>query len=261
MLQNEFEKESKGKLEARLIQPSTGSWDRLSERLDNQKSKQQYKQKYWWLGVAASLVGVLFIAQHFFYNDSISKSIDTNKIELVNNDEDKKTEKELLNIPTAKVLGKQKVSNKANKKTIPKAKLVNTENKEKKKHHNKSMPSNVASKEKVVLSEITDLSQKDDVSKKETLEKQKIKEILDKVYVLKESKVEVSDAVIDDLLLKAQMEIDIEKSNTTNQETVNASLLLKSAEKDLDVSFRNKVLVALKENYSKVKTAIVQRKE
>ncbi|WP_010177503.1 hypothetical protein [Aquimarina agarilytica] len=263
MLQNEFEKVNKEMLEARSIQPSVDAWDRLSKRLDDdqQNKHKQYKRKYWWLGIAASLIGALFITQQFLYSDFITRSTDVDIVVTENKDIDHLNRKKILKTTTL-VTEKQEFNIDSNKSVKHKTALVNREEKSSKKEAKKLVVLNVVPKEKVMMpSQVAHLEKKDTVLKGVTFQDQKIKELLVEVDALEETEVVLSNEIIEDLLLKAQIEIDIENSQIENKETVNASSLLKSVENDLDMSFRNKVLKALKENYSKVKTGIVQRRD
>ena len=61
-----FEEQLKEKLGQRSIQPSSDAWNKLSERLDNVEEKQNNKG-FWWLGIAATLVGVL-VTLTFIFN-------------------------------------------------------------------------------------------------------------------------------------------------------------------------------------------------
>ena len=64
-----FENNIKDKLDERMLKPSTDAWGKLSDRLDNQ-DKNNNKKPYWWLGLAASIVGVLFIVSQFLNNET-----------------------------------------------------------------------------------------------------------------------------------------------------------------------------------------------
>ncbi len=262
MSQKEFEKESKVKLGARLIEPSAESWSKLSERLDSKtKQSKLNKKKHWWLGIAASLVGVLFVTQQFFYSNVINKSIDNTKVVEVDKGEDQKKEEVLIEKTTEIVLEQQQFSNKDTENADKKVKLVDPKSRKSSKHSNKVELNVVASKEQVADFQEAVVVTKDTVLTELEFENEKIKQVIAEIDVLKDSEGGITDAAIENLLLKAQIEIDIENSGVKEKETANAHLLLKSVEKDLDVSFRNKVFSALKENYSKVKTAIVQRRE
>ncbi len=60
-----FEEHIKDKLEKRRIEPSDKAWSKLSEKLDEHEGKSNNKM-FWWLGIAASLVGVFLITTLIF---------------------------------------------------------------------------------------------------------------------------------------------------------------------------------------------------
>ncbi len=71
-------------LEERTIRPSNGSWEKLEEELDDQLGQKKAK-KYWWLGIAASIVGFLITTTFFVNSPKENKSfntefVDANKI-------------------------------------------------------------------------------------------------------------------------------------------------------------------------------------
>ena len=66
MAPNKFEKHLKDTLERRTIVPSTNAWSQLDNALEAQKNKRKFPM--WWLGIAATLVGV-FLAILFIDNE------------------------------------------------------------------------------------------------------------------------------------------------------------------------------------------------
>jgi hypothetical protein len=93
-----------------------------------------------------------------------------------------------------------------------------------------------------------------------TFEDQKIKDLVAQVHALQEDNIEVTEADIDALLLKAQKEITLKRLHRDSG-SIDALALLESVEQELDQSFRNKVLEALKTSYNSVKTAVAQRQQ
>ena len=76
-----YEEQLKDKLEQRTIQPSSNSWQKLNDKLDANQSKKNNKG-FWYLGIAASIVGILLITNVFTNGntDTIEPIIvDTNK--------------------------------------------------------------------------------------------------------------------------------------------------------------------------------------
>ena len=60
-----FEEHIKEKLEKKRIEPSNNAWARLTDRLDTHEGTSKDKM-FWWLGIAASLVGIFLITTLFF---------------------------------------------------------------------------------------------------------------------------------------------------------------------------------------------------
>ena len=73
MAANNIEESIKNKLEKRTIQPSTDAWAKLENRLDATDQKHNNKSIFW-IGLAASIVGILLIASQFFNEASLEKS-------------------------------------------------------------------------------------------------------------------------------------------------------------------------------------------
>ena len=79
-----YEEQLKDKLEQRTIQPSSDAWQKLNDKLDANKSKKNNKG-FWYLGIAASIVGILLIT-NVFNNDNTNATeptiVDTDKTNL-----------------------------------------------------------------------------------------------------------------------------------------------------------------------------------
>ncbi|WGD35266.1 hypothetical protein [Olleya sp. YS] len=56
MAPNKFEKQLKDTLEGRTIAPSQKAWSQLDTALQTQQTKSKYT--FWWLGIAATFLGV-----------------------------------------------------------------------------------------------------------------------------------------------------------------------------------------------------------
>ena len=69
-----FEENIKEKLEQRSLQPSTNAWQSLEQKL-NVDDKKRNKNKFWWFGIAASVIGLLFIIQQFVNINSPNQAI------------------------------------------------------------------------------------------------------------------------------------------------------------------------------------------
>ncbi|EGV43528.1 hypothetical protein BZARG_1340 [Bizionia argentinensis JUB59] len=250
---NKFENNIKKVLEERQIQPSSEAWNQLSSRLDSQDKKSTNKYILF-IGIAASVIGVLFLMNTFNPFESIQNpttpaivntpSAPSEKI--MTNEKNSKMSKnsEAIVATTEKVKEnsiENKINNAPNKKAItnPKkgseirlalvdANKVNTE------AQDSYMETN---------SFITGVSE-------QTLLKNNIEKAI----------VEASlNAEVDALLKQAKHNVSIEKSSEANNHIAHANSLLQDVELDLDKSFRDKVFETLKTNFTIVKTAVADR--
>lgn len=248
-----FEDNIKDKLENRRLKPSADAWDTLSDRLDNQDKKKNNKP-VWWLGIAASIIGVLFVVSQF-----------TNKVEdiepvIVDSPEQIENKQIEPLSPTEKEENQQETINEKTNETSDYKKIL----KEKSVIINEM---NTNQPETAIAVQETKKEEKDIIHNtsveaiKEELsfEEQKIQDVVAKVNALKDDNVAVTDDDINALLLEAQKEIKLNKIINQTTGVVDANALLQDVEADLDQSFRNKVFEAIKSSYNSVKTAVAQR--
>ncbi|WP_111308175.1 hypothetical protein [Confluentibacter sediminis] len=238
MAPNKFEEHIKEKLENRTLQPSQDAWKALSERLDNQSQKNK-NTSYWWLGLAASMVGILLVTTLFY-----KKDVDANPV-IVNNPnsiEQNDSEKEFK----IKV-----VTRDSNKSLEPELKKEIINNKKVVVANNSDTQYKELKKEPVKLAEVA--------TNELTFEEEKINAVVAQIKSLKDNNLEVTDSEIDILLLKAQKEINLHKLIDKTTGVVDARLLLQEVETDIDQSFRRKVFEALKEGLGTVKSAVANR--
>ena len=234
-----FEENIKDKLEKRTIQPSADAWQTLASRLEtkNNKKKSPY---YLWLGVAASIVAIMFIASQLFVNKN-NTTIETPVIVNTNKETIKKIESE-------NVLHKKDV-------------LTNNVEKESVKELNIKTPKS----EKTEVAQLTKQKEEKTVLPKEVIvnktsfEDLKVQQVVAQIQGLKDKGESVTDKDIDALLDQAQKEITLQKIYNETTKTVDANALLQDVESDLQQSFRDKVFNALKSSYNTVKTAVAER--
>jgi len=234
-----FEENIKDKLEKRTIQPSTDAWQTLANRLDakNNKKKSPY---YLWLGVAASIVAIMFIASQLFVNNN-NTTIETPVIVDTNKETIKKVESE-------NVLQKKDVlTNNVEKESVkelniktPKPKKTEVAQLTKQKEEKTVLPNEV-------------------IANKTSFEDLKVQQVVAQIQGLKDKGESVTDKDIDALLDQAQKEITLQNIYNETTKTVDANALLQDVESDLQQSFRDKVFNALKSSYNTVKTAVAER--
>lgn len=230
---NKLEKYIKENLEERTLTPSPGAWDRLSNRLDAKPhTKQRSLRVNAWLGIAASIVGVIWLAIGFGNKDI---NLETNPV-IVDNPQpinvEKSTELKTIELDESK------------------APIIKE-------------PTNVNQTFVITLSNVDEIEDVpaesiSEMPKALTFEEQKIQEVVAEIQLLKDSNSNVSDSEIDALLLKAQQEIHLNKLYN-NKGVVDAALLLQDVEAESDQSFRSKVFEAIKDGFGTVKSAIANR--
>lgn len=257
-----FEENLKEKIEKRTIQPSEASWDVLAKRLDNQ-DKRKPKTVYFWVGIAASIVGVALVTTLFFNNSEFENStpaiVDTEtkeeqvKEEVLNPVESQKEENTVAveQVEDIKTSTEKTITNQKSGSVVPKSTKIVTPNK------------TVTIKEAVAA---TSTKEQEQVKKNlETplnsleFEKAKINDVVDEIKKLNLEDVTVSNAEIDSLLKQAEREILKNRLYNETTRTVSADALLQDVEDELEQSFRAKVFDALKNSFDTVKTAVAER--
>jgi hypothetical protein len=246
-----FEDDFRAKLDKRSIAPSKNAWNKLSERLDNQEESSN-KKPYWWLGVAASVIGVLLIVSQIFNDDKIDEPVivdtpeeiiktETTTIAIDNNEALEENEKPIL-----------QVENKEIQKEVIKQKRLIVNKK-------KNGAVALTLEKELIPDEVKFKTETDLLSKELTFEEKKVQDIVAQVQRLKEENNEVTDADIEALLVAAQKEIQLNRLYNETTGVVDANALLQDVEAELDQSFRTKVFDALKSSFNSVKTAVAQR--
>lgn len=254
------EQDIKEKLEKRKIQPSESSWNKLANRLELQEKKKGNKY-FWWIGIAASVVGIIWSISLFLNNDTekikpiivetptiIEKESNIKVVEgeiiLVEEDVNKIKENKIEAISRNQI--KQVVKTETQREVV----LVKNSKEEQDKIANNENQINKKSIDlnKVKLQELT-------------FEEQKKNDMVSQKIDLNKSNINITDAEIDALLTKAQEQLASNKIYNENTKTVDANILLQDVEEAIDKSFRDKVLEALIINYENLKTAVSQRND
>lgn len=245
-----FEEHIKDTLEERSIMPSAGAWNKLETRL-GEPAKSSKNKPIIWLGVAASIVGVLLVVSQFFNQNKpetrsptivvtpkVVKQDESITEIVVETESENKEVENLSQQDSKKQLKNIIVKPDINEVAFSKEAVVDNGNQ------------SAEIKNKLVEPAQTDLS----------FEDQKIQEVVAQVQHLKDENKSVTDAEINALLEQAQNEIRLQKqiyNHTTG--IVDAKSLLEEVEQELDESFRDKAFKALKENFNFIKTAVATR--
>ncbi|MEZ4792703.1 MAG: hypothetical protein R2783_04345 [Gelidibacter sp.] len=250
------EEQMRDKLEKRRLQPSPESWANLSNRLDAEQ-KNKSRSLFWWFGIAASIVGIVFVTAMYFNNTSFENNTPTvvdTKDNVIQKEEIQKTGFKKEEVAVEDIVPIENSLNKTEQKSNTKRNLSK-----------KSQPFNLVPHEETVAQVQHPFSEKsmDKVSEIKTseltFEEQKVQEMVAQINDLKSKGNAVTDTEIDSLLKRAQKEILSNRLYNETTRTVNANALLQDVEADLQQSFRSKVFEALQSGYESVKTAVAQR--
>lgn len=250
MAQQKWDDNMKEKLETREIKPSENSWDVLADRLEAAE-KRKSKALFWRLGIAASMVGILFTTVLFFNG----RSGEVQQPAIVDMQEQVEEQSIPMDrLPQQKQLAETEESVESNEplvKNAPKTEPLKTQ---------QSLAVRVDQNLNVAKNEgNTSLEPLRRIPQTETLEDQKVMEIVAQIQDLKKNGQTVTDADIDALLHKAQRELAHQTIIKQSIRTVDANALLQDVETDLQHSFRNKIFEALKDSYETVITAVAER--
>lgn len=248
-----FEEDIKDKLDKRTLQPSNNAWGKLSERLDDQRKKKNNKPILW-LGLAASVVGILLVVSQFFINETIVD--DVPKIVVVPKVVEQ-TQNNTIVVETHTNIENPPENNQADKKEVVKEPIKNP-----------VIVKMEFDKKQTVIAQENSIEElkKEPVNSVEvalkplTFEEEKIQAVANQIQTLKDNN-EITDEAINALLLEAQKEIRLNKLYNETTGVVDANLLLQDVEADLDQSFRSKVFKVIKSSYGTVKTAVAQRND
>ncbi|AOW21405.1 hypothetical protein [Urechidicola croceus] len=256
-----YEENMRDKLEKRTIQPSANAWEKLSKRLDDSEDKKSKKSIFWFVGIAASIIGVLWISASLLFSEKFvpiePQIVDTPKIEV------KEENKEDIIIESSQeyITEIQKEPQETTEPIIAENSII-------------EQKSTTINKEDILIdntiieqsfvAEVIDEVENQKVSESfnlKAVEEENVDAIVAQIVELKEQNQEITDAEIDELLNEAQDKIRLKKLYKNNSKTIDAMALLQDVEADIDRSFRMKVFEALKINYNSVKTAVAQRND
>lgn len=238
-----FEENIKEKLEKRTLQPTSQAWNKLSEKLDTDAKKSSNKS-IWWLGLAASLVGILFLVNVFFKTSETNNQnpvlvdIETNNIENVQNENDKQPDESIVTLEELNIEDK----------TLSEEKIETVKIEKKSKNY----PVNNTS-----VTQVETNQELEETINQPIVETELIESTIVDTNIQQNS--DRTETDIDALLRNAQQ--NIANKNQTKSYAIDAQSLLQDVEEDLDESFRAKVFETIKSNYKKVKTAVAERNE
>jgi hypothetical protein len=268
-----FEENIKEKLEKRTIEPSADAWSTLSVNLKiNDKKNTQGVLFY--IGIAASVIGVLFVTTIMFNaleNELLQPTIvDTNtkasQIKLEEKRSNEVVEKNVI-VPISEENNNQELINKAKAsiKNEPKLATISNQsssnqggNEAEKLLKNDLIIADTMSQNAVSATTVA-LEKEQSLTSALTYEQLKTIELITQIKKLETENGTVTDAEIDALLKQAEREILREHIFNETARIVDADALLQDVEDDLEQSFRTKVFEGLKSSYKTVLTAVTER--
>lgn len=232
MGRSDFEKDIQRKLREREIVPSEKAWKKLNSQLPKEKAKKGVT----WYWVAAAVI-ILISAGVFMNNDKN----ELEKPAVVNTG--KESEKTIQQTPSPKI--KEDV-------------IVNEiQDPLRKTEENKIIPE--ISNSVVVAQEIEKEIEIPEEPEVVTIEDKKVTEVVSYLEALQSSGKEITEAMVDSLLIQAQRELALERTFKDSTGKVDAMALLNEVEEELDKSFKDKLFKALEGGFIVIKTAVADR--
>jgi hypothetical protein len=249
-----FEENIKEKLEQRSIQPSSNAWQSLEQKL-NADDKKRIKNKFWWFGVAASVIGLLFIIQQFVGIDNTNQAIPAIIVE---------SERDTFNNPK-----ESPIVVKETKQAAPKRpEVINVNRKPHTDVSYKTVNNNRKTKQKTPIKAPVTAKNEE---KPKALKAAKITEvdvtasIANVADSLNNSDtqitaIESSGTEVEVLLNAATKDVQLSDINKTmNTVSIDANALLEDVETELPPSMRGQLFKVIEKNFKTVKTAVVTR--
>ena len=245
-----FEDNLNKTLEKRTIKPSSDAWSRLERRLE-EDTAQKSNKRFWILGIAASITGILLVTTLFLKSDV--KPLD-NKINIAQDNPIFDVEDENATSIVYEGEDYKPEPQKGNTVLKPATIIVRETTLEKKPIKSRKRGKQPIVEAIAVISE-TPVNEE----KFKSFEDIKVDQIVAHVQELVSKNQSVTENEIDSLLNVAQEEINQQKIYNEPTGAVDAMALLRGVENDLDKSFRNRVLEALVSSVENVATAVAQR--
>ena len=249
-----YEEDIKNRLDKRTIKPSVKSWDTLSQRLDSEEKKNN-KKGFWWLGIAASVIGVLLVS-NFFLNIETTNNINTVVVE-------DNTTKTILKIEVPKQIietPKQETIVDIEENTINKTEIELVKKTPKTSNHlTSNTPKTSNTKEKTRANKIQ--IKKALITETKTSEEQIIVESSININnTTNPRNSNTTDNEINTLLANATKDIAMQKFKKATV-PIDYNGLLLAVEDDLDETFRDKMFKAVKKGYETVRESVAERNE
>lgn len=253
MGQLKFEKKFSDKLKEREIEPSSGSWENLRDRLDSEEKRKN--PLFWWMGIAATIIGGILIFGSFFKEPANNNpgivDVPAEKVEQKENgmqqnlSETKEEKTGVIAFDEKEEIIEPSGNAKAFK-VSEEAKPTKKDNNGAVAEVNKSIKTKGPILEpEIIVAEVPEIPQP-------------VQDAIAEV-VLKESSGAITEAEVDALLALAAAEISESRNEKFTSENIDAGSLLREAEFEIEESFREMIFEAIKDGYLKARTAVANR--
>ncbi|TYB78248.1 hypothetical protein [Bizionia myxarmorum] len=253
MAANKFENNIKKIMEERQIQPSANAWSQLSNSLDK-ADKKTTPVYMWFLGIAASIIGLLFVVNSFqpFQNieNSATPSVVNSTSEIIIKNEIPSEEPPIKNTSEALVSTSEKESDNISEVKEAKISKKQTKSNVENKTETRVASANKSYKTQQLRRDLEEVNALRPINSITSPEKSAVEQAIANASLNNE---------VDALLSQAKNKLTIQDISNENTYSVNVNNLLQDVEMDIDQSFRDKVFQTIKENFKIVKTAVADR--
>ena len=232
MEQNSFENQIKEKLENRSITPSNQAWSRLNEMLP---VSDEPKRNLKWMFLAASCIGFISIAIFFQRQPD----------ELVENDKPKFPIKNIIVPRTENTISKSSSLGIISDKVNSENEIVKVESK-----------INQKKNDEVIISENNGVKNNSNLNLEDV-----ILNGTQKLIVFKEQTQNSSQLIAHESNSLNEIAQKNELDTKSNQIRVNVNSLLSQVENELNLTFRQKVIIKIAKNYKATKEILVARNQ
>ncbi|MBQ0788640.1 MAG: hypothetical protein KBT69_14175 [Oceanihabitans sp.] len=259
-----FEENIREKLEQRTIEPSINTWESLEQRL-NADEKKQSKNTFLWFGIAASVIGFLFVVSQFVTLDTTSSNVSPIVVDAEMETITNPSQTSEILLESQEVVQEQvKTSEKKNLNTIPTNNSV-AENTVQKTIRNQKIKQPIVNK-KAIASNAKKAPK--DISTIGITQDEVIASVVKTEGILgsKENQIvstnlETTDSEIEALLQTANKKMQLSANNGVQSIAVDANALLEDAETEMPPSLRGKLFKVIEENFKTATTAVATRNE
>jgi hypothetical protein len=262
-----LEETIKNKLEKRTLEPSNDAWAQLAKQLDAEDKKKS-RSLFFYVAIAASIVGVLFVTTLFF-KSSEEQTVMPTVVETIDQSQEQQDHvsnsnplESVVAVSSSDSVQKETTTNEIVPQEHPS--MVNEQNVatiSEEKTIDKASSNNIIETKTAIVAVKTSIEKQNNVTllNELTFEEAKAIEVVAQIKNIEIEKGSVTDAEIEALLKQAEKEILKQRIYNETTRTVDANALLQDVEDDLDRSFRTRVFETLKSSYKTVKTAVAER--